>query len=305
MKTSIVLKNICLYLLFAPIVSCQSTVEKVAETTGSKTQLEGSESETNEEVTFINESGTTVESRFPAPKGFQRVKAEEGSYASYLRQFPLKSHGEEVIYYDGRVKSNYGQYCAVFDQEIGERDLHQCADAVMNLYARYHFEKGDFDPIHFNFTNGWRCDFSKYAQGYRVSFAGNKTNWVKKAQPSKSLATFEKYLNLIYSYCGTASLSRELKKVEDINDIQIGDVFVFGGHPGHAVMVLDLVENERGDKQFLLSQSYMPAQQMQVLTNLNRLDGSPWYRISDAEGSKLVTPEWTFSPPNLMRFSFE
>lgn len=47
----------------------------------------------------------------------------------------------------------------------------------------------------------------------------------------------------------------------------------------------------------MLAQSYMPAQETQVLKNLNEAEISPWYR-SDFSGD-LVTPEWVFTKNQL------
>ena len=55
-----------------------------------------------------------------------------------------------------------------------------------------------------------------------------------------------------------------------------------------------------GEQRFLLLQSYMPAQDIHVLKNLQTTDGSPWYR-SDFTGS-LITPEWQFATNNLKRW---
>ena len=50
--------------------------------------------------------------------------------------------------------------------------------------------------------------------------------------------------------------------------MQIGDVFIKGGFPGHAVVVLDMAENDRtGQRVFLLAQSYMPAQDIHIMKN--------------------------------------
>jgi hypothetical protein len=51
----------------------------------------------------------------------------------------------------------------------------------------------------------------------------------------------------------------------------------------------------------MLSQSYMPAQDIHVLKNLNNLNISPWYKVKDIK-DVLDTPEYTFEPNNLMRF---
>ena len=107
-------------------------------------------------------------------------------------------------------------------------------------------------------------------------------------------------MDLVFAYAGTYSLEHELKPTP-LADIQIGDVFVKGGFPGHAVLVADMVENaQTGEKRFLLIQSYMPAQEMHVLKNPGATDGSPWYPA--AFTGNLVTPEWTFAPGALHRW---
>ncbi|MBN2610182.1 MAG: hypothetical protein JXB00_01355, partial [Bacteroidales bacterium] len=54
------------------------------------------------------------------------------------------------------------------------------------------------------------------------------------------------------------------------------------------------------NKVFLLAQSYMPAQDIQILKNPNDKSISPWYSL-DFEGD-LITPEWTFKKTDLKRF---
>jgi len=109
------------------------------------------------------------------------------------------------------------------------------------------------------------------------------------------------YLINIFSYCGSLSLSRELVPVTNIHDIKAGDVFIRGGTPGHAVIVLDVAINrESGKKIFLLAQSYMPAQEIHILNNPNREDLSPWYE--EDFGDELMTPQYTFTKNELMRF---
>ena len=100
-------------------------------------------------------------------------------------------------------------------------------------------------------------------------------------------------------YAGTASLARELVRVTP-EKLQPGDVWIRGGHPGHTVIVLDVVENpETGERRFLLAQSYMPAQDIHVLRN--PAGPSPWYSVPGAN-ERLQTPEWTFDRDELRRF---
>ena len=47
---------------------------------------------------------------------------------------------------------------------------------------------------------------------------------------------------------------------KELSEMQIGDVFIRGGSPGHCVIVVDMaVHQETGEKLFMLAQSYMPA----------------------------------------------
>jgi len=105
---------------------------------------------------------------------------------------------------------------------------------------------------------------------------------------------------MVFSYAGTASLEKELTSTE-LSDIKIGDVFIQGGFPGHAVIIVDICENkETKEKFFMLAQSYMPAQEIQILNNPNNSEISPWY--SGRFNSDLLTPEWSFEVNNLKSF---
>lgn len=107
-------------------------------------------------------------------------------------------------------------------------------------------------------------------------------------------------MEIIFTYAGTYSLSKELIPV-NMNDLKIGDVFIQGGFPGHAVIVVDMAVNPKNnDKIFLLAQSYMPAQELQILKNPNDENLSPWYSV-DFSG-ELITPEWKFLKSDLKRF---
>lgn len=256
----------------------------------------------NKSVGFIeidDINGNTIEKRFPVPINFERTNEKNNSFGYFLRNLPLKKEGALVKYHDGDSKPNIA-YVAVVDLPIGDKNLHQCADAVMRLRADYLFSEKQYDKIHFNFTNGFRVDYSKWREGYRIAVKGNKTSWVKKQKADVSAKAYWDYLEQIFQFAGTASLEKELKAVTSVSDIQIGDVFIKGGFPGHAVIVVDMAVNKQGKKMFMLAQSYMPAQELQILRNINDSKLSPWY--SEDFGEILVTPEWTFKKSHLKRF---
>lgn len=240
---------------------------------------------------IVNDNGTTVKARFNTPPGYERKPVPENSFANYLRNLPLKPAGSKVKYFNGDAKEE-SVYDAVVDMDIGSRDLQQCADAVIRLRGEYFYAREAYDKISFNLTNGFKVDYTEWMKGNRIVVKGNKTSWRISAEPSNTYKTFRSYMDLVFTYAGTLSLSKDLH-IKSMKDISIGDVFIFGGSPGHAVIVVDVAENKSGEKIFLLAQSYMPAQEIQILKNLNDDKLSPWYS-SDIPG-KLVTPEWTFS----------
>lgn len=216
----------------------------------------------------------------PAPEGFERTAQPAKSFGSYLRQLPLKQGQQKVYLHNGQEKSNQTAHWAVVDIDTGEKDLQQCADVTMRLWGEYLYKHQRYSEIKFNFlSDGKPRYFKDYAKG------------------DHSYPTFRKYMDWIFTYANTASLFHELKTVE-LNDLQVGDVFIFKGVPvGHAVIVVDIAEKpETGEKVFLLVQGWMPAQDMHVLKNPNDSGLSPWY--STAYGDALITPEFIFDASN-------
>ena len=238
-------------------------------------------------------------SRFAPPQGFVRENYEDGSFAIYLRHLPLKPKGAVVRYYDGREKPNRVA-AAVVDISVGKRDLQQCADAVMRLRAEYLYARKLYGKIHFNFTNGFRADYSSWAEGKRIRVAGSEVSWYDGAERDYSYAVFLRYLEIVFAYAGTLSLAAEMPFVPP-ESLRAGDVWIEGGSPGHAVIVIDTAVNPTtGKRIFLLAQSYMPAQDIHILINTTSSALSPWYELQP--GRALVTPEWTFGPQTLRRF---
>ncbi|HHY82768.1 MAG TPA: DUF4846 domain-containing protein [Clostridiales bacterium] len=248
---------------------------------------------------YVNEAGTTIGERYLVPEGFTRTKVDEGSFGEFLRNQKLKPYGEKALYYNGREKPSEGVYDSVLDVDIGGRDLHQCADAIMLLRAEYLYQNGRYDDISFHFVSGFLAEYKKWMEGYRIKVQGNNASYYKADSPSNTYNDFRRFMDIVMSYSSTLSLEKELKPVL-ISDIMIGDVFIVGGSPGHAVIVVDMAENHLGEKIFLLAQSYMPAQQTQILINPMDESISPWYSLKNKDS--LVTPQWKFQLDQLKRF---
>jgi hypothetical protein len=245
------------------------------------------------------EAATMLVNRIPAPEGYERVAVQKRSFGDWLRHLPLKPGNPSVKLYNGEMKFNQSAQFAVLSIDVGNEDLQQCADAVMRLKAEYHFSRKEKEKIHFKFTSGDNAEYVKWVEGYRPVIKGNTVSWVQKAPRDDSYKGFKAYLKQVFMYAGTSSLSKELLAVP-LNNMQPGDVFIKGGFPGHAVIVLDMaVHKISGRKIFLLAQSYMPAQDIHILKSPNG-ENTPWYPL-EFEGA-LETPEWTFARNELKRF---
>lgn len=236
----------------------------------------------------------SIQERFNTPSGYRRIETSATSFESYLRNYPLKEKGAPVLLYDGSKKRNL-IHAAVLEFPLLKQDLIQCADAIIKLRTEYLFKTKRHNEIQFKISNGMIVPFSEFSKGKRVQIKGNKSTWTEpKFKKGVSKEILEEYLRFIYSYAGTASLVTELKQ-KNTQDLQIGDIFIQGGSPGHAVIVVDLAVNEKGEKVFLLAQSYMPSQEMHILKNFSA--NSPWFSVPI---DSFETPEWVF-PKNSLR----
>ncbi len=213
----------------------------------------------------------------PLPAGFERLQTDSSSFSFWLRSINLKED-KTVHLYNGDEKRNQLAQYAVMNISVGNKDLQQCADAVMRLRAEYLYVQKRFDEI--------------------IFYDNNKTAYTFATPYTRS--NFDKYLQGVFGMCGSASLSKQFTATILVADVQAGDVFIRGGFPGHAVIVIDVAKNKEGKKIFMLAQSYMPAQEIHVLKNPLKEDASPWYEVDEAE--RIITPEYVFKKEELKRW---
>ena len=266
-------------LVVAAAVQCSSSVEQGSSKGATQGPAEGASQE--------NTAGNTVATRFSVPNGYTRKSYPAGTFGNYLQQLPLKPAGTLTKRYNGETKPNKVA-AAVIDISVGNSDLQQCADAIMRLRAEWLFAEKRFDDIAFDLTNGFNMKYSEWKQGKRLNASCN--GWNTGGTASETHDDFMNYMKKIFTYAGTLSLSNELQS-KNIANLEAGDVFIKGGSPGHAVIVVDVAEGS-GGKLFMLAQSYMPAQDIEILKNLNNTGMSPWFKANEMD--KLLTPEWKF-----------
>jgi hypothetical protein len=171
---------------------------------------------------------------------------------------------------------------------------------VIRLRAEYLLASGRQAEIEFKFTSGDLARWTDWNRGMRAIVTGQRVSWHLSAPADTSYTSFRRYLDTVFTYAGSHSLEKELTPVRSGEPTSAGDVFIQGGFPGHAVIVVDVARQADGTVALLLAQSYMPAQDIHVLVNPADRALSPWYREERAR--PLLTPEWTFPVGSLRRF---
>lgn len=278
---------------------CGTEVSSYQGETNQKTlESEDYPSEVSEKKTYLNAEGRTLEKRIYVPEGYIRTKEKKGSLGTFLRTYKVKKDGSPVLLYDGTEKGNQNAHVAVLKLPIENEDLQQCADSVMRVYGEYYYSKGKYKKIKYSLGGGFIADFSKWSQGYGISVSGDTLTWINSPSNDTSYGSFKKFMRMVFAYSGTLNMEEDSQRIKPA-EIQIGDIFIKGGSPGHVVMVVDLCEKADGKKAFLLAQGYMPAQEFHVIKNpLHEED--PWYYQEEIH-YPFRTAEYTFDKGALRR----
>lgn len=250
---------------------------------------------------IINPEGNTLSTRIATPAGYTRTEEAKDSLGAFIRNYGVKEDGAKVLLYDGSEKTNQAAQAAVFTLPLEARDLQQCADSVIRMYAEYFLATKQYDRMTFHFSDGFEASYSKWIQGYKIKVTGDNAAWVADSTCDSSYESFQEYMRLVFAYAGTYSLLSDSTETE-LSGLQIGDIFIKGGSPGHVVMVVDTCVDENGNKAFLLAQGFMPAQEFHVLNNPLHAD-DPWY-YTDEVAYPLDTPEYTFEEGSLRRLKY-
>ncbi|MDV7697562.1 DUF4846 domain-containing protein [Chryseobacterium soli] len=288
-------KNILFLILVIVISSCKNDQNS----SGSKIEIAGSS--VQESSVQIHNDKSTIKERFSAPKEYTWVEEQPDSFGYFLENFKLKPYGSQIVKYDGTPIATQHLHEAVFNIDTGNKDLQQCADAVIRLRAEYLFTTKKFDDIQFHFTSGDLATWNDYKNGIRAFVNGNSVSFRKTAGFDDSYQNFRKYLDLVFTYGGTISLNKETKPVSQNADLKTGDILITAGSPGHVVMIAGVCKNKEGKKLFLLTEGFTPAQSIHLLSNPFNKNISPWYDL-DVNSSETKTARYIFKPTNFRQF---
>ncbi len=249
------------------------------------------------EIQSLAPSGTTLETRILPPEGYERVPAAEGSFAEYMRNYPLLPDDIRLPVFDGRTLDSYDA-AAIFDISLGDEGYQQCADSVIRLYSDYFYETGQYSRISFMFSNGDECNYERWRKGMRMLVFADISCELPAALPDKSEQQYRNYLKEVMRYAGTLSLQKE-SEVISAGELRTGDIIC---NDAHVVLIADEAVNEKGEKCYLIGQSFIPAVCFHILTTTEGRTVSPWYTQKQLEEDSFVVGSFRFEKKDIRRW---
>lgn len=221
----------------------------------------------------------SLEARFPTPPGYVRVKVERGSFAEWLRGLPIAAEDTPVKSYDGKETLPAGDdYLAgVLAIDVGNSDLQQSSDVIVRLHAEYLWSRGERAKISYLSATKLEMPLTRWEKGQRLIPNGASVFWAVKGKPAEiDHAEFRKYLDAIFNWANSTSLSPRSSAVADPAQLTAGDFFLQSKPPNHVAVVLDIAEKPSGERVALLGQARNPAENIHVVRPGR---ATPWFSV--------------------------
>lgn len=280
----------------------ESRVSRRLETSAQQNDNEDEEIYGEEERTlgtFINPRGTCLQDRIVPPKGYSRNKESRTSFATFLREYPVKEDKSPVLLFDGKEKGNQHVHVAILDIDMQGNQMFQSSQCIVFLNFEYAWELGEYENMAVRLPNQLLLSYTDWKDGYRLVTDHEKTEISKIKTRDETYETFREYLNTLFLYRGVSSLESECVSIQP-NQLEIGDLLIQGTDQEHCIMVIDMVQNDKGEKAYLLGQGFNPAQEFHIIRNPAH-DNDPWYYESEIV-FPFHTPQWTFQEGTLKRW---
>ena len=252
---------------------------------------------TERSIRCIEPGGMTLQTRIIPPEGYTRTPAENGSFAEYLREYPLFPDGIKLPVYNGKTMSSE-HIAAIFDISLGDEGWQQCADSIIRLYSDYFYKNGRFDRISFQFSNGDVCDYERWRRGKRMFVLGDFSCEIPAALPDDSEQQYMNYLKEVMNYAGTLSLQKESEVISP-DGLRIGDIIC---SDSHVVLIADEAVNEKGEKCYLIGQSFIPAVCFHIVTGVSGGELTPWFTQEQLEQEVFNVGGFGFTRNNIRRW---
>ena len=221
----------------------------------------------------------SLEERFPVPPGYTRVKVPTGSFSEWLRTLPMAPEGTPAKSFDGKetLAADDDYLAGVVAIDTGTPDLQQSSDVIIRLHAEYLWSRGEKDKISYLSATKLNMPFSRWEKGQRLIPSGPNVFWVIKGKPAEvDHAEFRRYLDAVFNWANSTSLSPRSAPVGEPKDLVAGDFFLQSGEPNHVAVVLDVADKPSGERVALLGQARNPAESIHVVRPGK---ATPWFSV--------------------------
>ena len=221
----------------------------------------------------------SLEQRFPVPPGYKRVTVPPGSFSEWLRTLPMAPEGTPAKSFDAKeTLSAEDDYLAgVVAIDTGNADLQQSSDVIIRLHAEYLWSRGEKDKISYLSATKLNMPLSRWEKGQRLVADGPNVFWVIKGKPADVDHTeFRRYLDAVFNWANSTSLSPRSTPVTEPKDLVAGDFFLQSGEPNHVAVVLDVADKPSGERVALLGQARNPAESIHVVRPGK---ATPWFSV--------------------------
>lgn len=221
----------------------------------------------------------SLDERFPTPPGYTRVKVPPGSFSEWLRTLPMAPEGTPAKSFDGKetLAADDDYLAGVVAIDTGNPDLQQSSDVIIRLHAEYLWSRGEKDKISYLSATKLNMPLSRWEKGQRLIPNGPNVFWVIKGKPAEvDHAEFRKYLDAVFNWANSTSLSPRSTPLTEPKDLVAGDFFLQSGEPNHVAVVLDVADKPSGERVALLGQARNPAESIHVVRPGK---ATPWFSV--------------------------
>jgi hypothetical protein len=209
----------------------------------------------SEALTPIYAQNSATVATIPEPQGFHRIKNEKDSFGEFLRSLPLRNNPTIKSYTGAPIDASRYELLYVVDMKLlFKKDIEQCADWAMRLWAEYHRSANKLNTF------------------YLFNYSGSKTYFRSSGK------TFSQFLEKAFIATNSFSLKKGCLAVNN-EQLLPGDIFVQNenGGIGHVSMVLDACENSKGQRLYLVGFSFMPAQEFHIEKGSGEYGTKGWF----------------------------
>ncbi len=191
------------------------------------------------------------------PSETTRIRFEKNSFPDFIQNLPLKLDRTLWTYKKQNIILRYDTIAVLDLPLLFQSDLEQCADYTMRIWAEYHKQKNRLNQL------------------YLFDYNGNQKFFFKSG------LSYSSFLRKTFASSNSYSLKKGGKIISE-KDLKPGDLFVQNetGGIGHVSMILDLAENRKGERFFLIGFSFMPAQEMHIERAPEKFGSRGWFTYS-------------------------